>query len=35
VFFAAIAATLCFFVPAGAIWLGIESLDRSAIPSDW
>ncbi len=34
-FFAAIIATLCFLLPAGAIWLGVESLDRSAIPSDW
>ncbi len=33
-FLAACLATLCIFVPAGAIWMGIESLDRSAIPSE-
>ena len=25
----------CFIVPAVAVWLGIESLDRSPRPSEW
>ena len=28
-FLAACLATLCLLVPAGAIWMGIEALDRS------
>jgi len=34
-FFAACVAILCFIVPAVAVWLGIESLDRSPRPSEW
>jgi hypothetical protein len=35
VFFAACVAALCFIVPAGAIWFGLESLDRTPLPTDW
>jgi len=34
-FFAACVVILCFIVPAVAVWLGIESLDRSPRPSEW
>jgi hypothetical protein len=34
-FFAACITILCFLLPAGAIWYGIESLDRSPTPSEW
>jgi hypothetical protein len=34
-FFAACVAILCFIVPAVAVWIGIESLDRSPRPSEW
>jgi hypothetical protein len=35
VFFAACVAILCFILPAGAIWAGIEALDRTPLPTEW
>ena len=35
-FFAACVATLCFILPAAAIWWGVEALDRtSPLPTEW
>jgi hypothetical protein len=36
VFFAACVATICLILPAAAIWMGLEALDRTPLPStDW
>jgi hypothetical protein len=34
-FFAVCVVILCFIVPAAAVWMGVESLDRSTVPTDW
>lgn len=34
-FFAAAVAMICLILPAGAIWAGIESLDRTTLPTEW
>ena len=34
-FIAAAVAMICLILPAGAIWAGIESLDRTTLPTEW
>jgi hypothetical protein len=35
VFLTVCVVILCFLLSAAAVWMGIESLDRSPRPADW